>query len=290
MLDDLVAGYLRRLGLADTGPPSAEALAEIMRAHVGRIAYNTVDIQLGRPTPIAPEDAAGRIVATGRGGYCFHLNGALSLLLRRLGYDVTQHRGGVWNSDADIPLVPDTNHLVLVVHGLPGPGNPAGDWLVDAGLGDALHQPLPLTAGEYEQGPCRYQLSASPSAGDGWRFQHDPSGSFAGMDFEAAIAAPDAFDAAHAHLSTSPSSGFVRFLSAIRRDPAGADKLVGCTLRRIEGPRSVERELTDPAEWFAALADVFGLTLDDLDGSDRDALWKRTRATHDEWVARGRTG
>ena len=54
MLDDTTTGYLRRLGLDHLGPPSAEALAEILRAHVERVAYNTVDIQLGQPTPIAP--------------------------------------------------------------------------------------------------------------------------------------------------------------------------------------------------------------------------------------------
>jgi N-hydroxyarylamine O-acetyltransferase len=290
VLDDTVTGYLRRLGMGYPGPPSPEALAEIARAHVERIAYNTVDIQLGRPAPIDPAEAASRIVATGRGGYCFHLNGALSYLLTRLGYDVSQHRGGVWRDPDCDPLHPYANHLVLVVHGLPTADSPDGDWFVDAGLGDALHEPLPLVVGEYEQGPCRYQLSASPALDGGWRFQHDPTGSFTGMDFESAVAAPDAFEHSHAELSTSPTSNFVRFLAAQRRDGSGVDKLVSATLRRVEGARTVEWELRNQAEWFAALSDVFGLTLDDLSRDDRDELWRRARTAQEEWNARDRRG
>jgi N-hydroxyarylamine O-acetyltransferase len=284
VLDDTVTGYLRRLGLDDPGPPSVEALAEIHRAHVERVAYNTVDIHLGRPTSIAPTEAAQRIVMTGRGGYCFHLNGALALLLSRLGYDVTQHRGGVWSSADNVPLQPFANHLVLVVHGLPTVDNPDGSWFVDAGLGDALHEPLPLVAGEYQQGPCRYGLAASPVLEGGWQLRHDPTGSFVGMDFEPASAAPSAFELAHLELSTSPTSSFVRNFTVQRRDGTGVDKLVGCTLRRIEGARTVEWQLRNAVEFFAALADIFGLTLDDVEPNAREALWQRTLAAHEDWT------
>ena len=49
-------------------------------------------------------------------------------------------------------------------------------------------------------------------------------------------------------------------------------------LRRIEGARAVEWPLPSPAEFFAALADVFGLTLDDLDADDRARLWGDAQA------------
>jgi N-hydroxyarylamine O-acetyltransferase len=287
VLDDTVTAYLRRLGLDDPGPPSVDALAEIHRAHVERIAYNTVDIQLGRPIPIAPRAAARRIVATGRGGYCFHLNRALALLLRRLRYAVTQHRGGVWKADTEAPPRPFANHVALIVHDLPTVDSPDGNWFVDAGLGDALHEPLPLVAGEYRQGAFRYQLAASPTFEHGWRFRHDPTGSFVGMDFEHPEATPDAFERSHAVLSTSPTSTFVRYLTAQRRDGTGVDKLISCTLRRVEGERTLEWQLRSATEWLAALVDVFGLTLDDVDPDAREALWQRARAANEEWIRTG---
>ena len=77
-------------------------------------------------------------------------------------------------------------------------------------------------------------------------------------------------------MSTSPTSTFVKNVTVQRRDGTGADKLINCTVLRIEGARTVEWEITSPAEFFAALADVFGLTLDDLD-EDRGRLWRTPR-------------
>ena len=66
-----------------------------------------------------------------------------SELLLALGYDVSRHVGGVHGpvgpAEGDL-----TNHLVLTVRGLPTDAHPDGTWYVDAGLGDALHEPMPL--------------------------------------------------------------------------------------------------------------------------------------------------
>lgn len=282
MLD--VTGYLRRLGLDHPGPPTAEALALIHRRQVECIAYNTIDIHLGRQTTVDPLAAAHRIVTTGRGGYCFHLNGAVGALLVALGFDIRRHRGGVWSAADEVPLRPFPNHLALTAHGLPTAENPGGDWFVDAGLGDALYEPVPLRSGEVRQGPFEYGLTVSPALAGGWRFRHDPAGSFVGMDFEPRLATPDDFAEAHTVLSTSPTSGFVQYLSVQRRDEAGVDKLVSLTLRRIEGPRVSESEVGSATEWFAALADIFGLTLDDVDASEKAGLWRRVRAAQDQWL------
>lgn len=278
MLDATVAGYLRLLGFDDPPAPSVDALAEIHRAHVERVAYNTVNIALGRPGPIEPVLVAEALVATGRVGYCFQLNGALSALLLALGFEVRRHRGTVWKRPESVSMHPFANHLALTAHGLPSADNPGGAWLVDAGLGDALHEPLPLVAGTYEQGPFRYGLEASPVLPGGWRLRHDPAGSFAGMDFEESLADPDAFAGAHLNLSTAADSPFVRHLTAQRRDGCGVDRLLNGKIQRIEGARVVEWELSRPAEWFAALADVFGLTLDDVNADERDLLWTRAQA------------
>src|SRR5690349_19554438 len=108
-----VAGYLRRLGLDHPGPPTAEALAMIHRAHVERVPYETLDLHLGRPVPIEPDASTGRIAQTGRGGYCYHLNGALAELLSALGYQVRRHVGGVQRRTDARPVGATGNHLAL---------------------------------------------------------------------------------------------------------------------------------------------------------------------------------
>lgn len=279
-----VDAYLARLGLARPGPPSVAGLFALHRAHVARVAYENLEIQLGRPTTVDPHESAARVLR-GRGGYCYHLNGALSVLLRALGYEVRWHVGGVQPHTAAEPVGATANHLALTVHGLPAPECPDGVWLVDAGLGDGPYEPLPLRPGAYRQDPFAYGLARSTAVPGGWRFTHDPLGAFTGMDFAWPAAGPAAFADKHAHLSTSPESGFVQKPVAIRRDAGGADLLRGCVLARVDAGGRHEQQIDTATDWFAALADVFGLTLEDVDTDERVELWRRTRAAFEAWLA-----
>lgn len=278
-------GYLGRLGVAAPAPPDITTLHELHAAHAERIAYETLDIHLGRPTSIEPLDSVDRVLRR-RGGYCYHLNGAFSQLLVALGFDVVWHRAGVHGNPAEpAPGSVRANHLALTVHGLPTDDNPAGDWLVDVGLGDAMHEPLPLIAGVYEQKPFRFELSPSVTDPGGWRFQHDPAGSFVAMDFAPGPATVADFLARHEFLSTSPESGFVRVCSVQRRDALGADTLRGIVLSRYGEPMVADELIETAAEWFEVLADVFDLPLADVSPAERDGLWARVHAAHAAWEA-----
>jgi N-hydroxyarylamine O-acetyltransferase len=280
------SAYLRRLRLDHPGPPSVAALHALHRAQVERIPYEVLEIQLRRPTTVDPYDSAQRILTRHRGGYCYHLNGAFSLLLAALGYDVVWHRAGVQNhGDPRAGGADVANHLALTVHGLPSDACPSGDWLVDAGLGDALHEPLPLHEGTYVQGPMAFGMRPSQVEPGGWRFEHDPAGSFAVMDFRASRATTGDFLARHEFLSTAPESGFVRACSVQRRDAGGVDSLTGCVLRRDGHDPVAPRTLETADDWFGALRDVFDLPLTDIDAGERAVLWTRVHAAHEAWLA-----
>ncbi len=154
-----------------------------------------------------------------------------------------------------------------------------------AGLGDALHEPLPLHEGRYVQGPLTFGMRPSQAEPGGWRFDHDPRGCFAGMDFRAERATVADFAARHHHLSTSPESSFVQTSTVERRDGDGIDKLTGCVLRRDGLSRSSARTIETQEEWFDALADVFDLPLTDVDAPERARLWRRVYAAHEAWLA-----
>ena len=280
-----VDAYLARLQTPPE-PPSPGALRRLHRAHVERIPYEAIEIQLGNPTTVDPHDSAARILDRHRGGYCYHLNGAFSLLLEALGYDVVWHRAGVQNRADPAPVgAQRANHLALTVHGLPDDDNPSGDWLVDAGLGDALHEPLPLEPGIYTQGPLTFALDHSTTDPGGWRLEHDPKGSFAGMDFRAARATQEDFRARHVWLSTSPESGFVRACAVQRRDAGGVDILRGCVLTRLSATPSPARTIDSSDEWLETLAGTFDLPLTDLGEDARERLWTRVRRTHEDWLS-----
>ena len=276
-------GYLARLGLDHPGEPTLDALFALHRAQVERVAYTTVDIQRGRPPSIDSYESAARVAAIGRGGYCYHLNGALSVVLAALGYDVHRHRGSVWRDPAAPLFQPYANHLALTVRGLPSPENPVGVWFVDAGLGDALHEPIALRAGPVTQGIFTYRLSPSPLVPGGWRFEHDPRCSFNGMDFEPGDATMADFADGHADLSTSRTSSFVRRLTAQRRHADGCDKLVSCTVLRTRADGVHIQRLASSAEVRSLLADEFGLPLDDLEPGEWDAVYQKARAAQEEY-------
>jgi len=281
-----IEGYLRRLGIRDPGGgPSVGGLRALHAAHVERVAYEALHVQLGQVTTVDPYESAERIVRHHRGGYCYHLNGAFSVLLSALGYQVVWHRAGVQNHSDAAPPGAIGNHLALTVHGLPAEECPSGSWLVDVGLGDALHEPLPLHPGVYRQGPFSYQLRRSDAEPGGWRLEHDPRGSFVGMDFRPSRATVEDFTERHAYLCTSPESGFVRTCAVQRRDADGVDLLIGCVLRRVGDGPVEPRVIDSQGEWYGVLADVFGLPLTDVDAAARNRLWGRVRAAHEAWLA-----
>jgi N-hydroxyarylamine O-acetyltransferase len=160
-------------------------------------------------------------------------------------------------------------------------------WFVDAGLGDALHEPIPLRTGEYRQGPFTYGLAPwqGEGQGDGWRFTHALAASFISMVFTMAPVSMEAFAEAHERLSTSPDSSFVKALSVGRRDADGFDVLRGRVLTRIDSAGKRSRTVENAPDWYACLAEVFDLPLDDVDAAAREKLWARVSAAHEVWLA-----
>lgn len=280
-----VQGYLRRLGTEHPGKPTIEGLFALHRAHVERVAYTSLQVHLGQRTTPDPFDSAARIVA-GESGYCYHLNGGFGALLETLGYDVTWHRGRVWSREPRGhglgPITDEPNHLVLLVE--------AENTLYycDAGLGDALHEPLLCVPGETTQGPYTYKLERTrfDNGASGWSFTHDPKAdSFTGMVFEERIASLPDFVARHEWMETDPESGFVKNLDVYRRDAAGVDHLRGCVLTRSDGTTVTKRDITDSDEWFDALADIFALRLPGVGDVAQERLWKRVWEQHVAWSA-----
>src|SRR6185369_11294391 len=117
-----------------------------------------------------------------------------------------RHVGGVHGPEG--PSVEAlTNHLVLTVSGLSSAGNELGVWYVDVGLGDALHDTVPLVPATFTQGPFTLSLEQTDDGVGDWHLTHDPLGTFPGMSWRMRPATIDEFADRHEVLSTSPDSG-----------------------------------------------------------------------------------
>ncbi len=74
---------------------------------------------------------------------------------------------------------------------------------------------------------------------------------------------------------------------SISRSPCTESRHVarGQVLSRVAEAATAVRTLDTQTEWFDALADVFGLTLDDVDAAARTRLWQRVHTTRQAWLA-----
>ena len=128
--------------------PRTTACAAIMRAHVASIPFENLDVQLGRPITGDLDEIFAKLVERRRGGWCYEQNGLLGWALETIGFEVTRVAGGVMRADAGDAVL--GNHLALVVT-LDQP------WLVDAGFGGSLAEPIALAPAAHRHAP--YDLS-----------------------------------------------------------------------------------------------------------------------------------
>ena len=280
---DQIDRYLARLGIEQT-PPSIESLFALHRAQIERIPYESTWIHLGEHRSIDEGSSVAFLVDAGRGGYCFHLNGAFGALLRALGFRVEVHVGVVCGDLPDASAF--GNHMVLTVSGLSTEANPSGNWYVDTGLGDGLYEPLPLLVGRYRQGPMEFHLSQPTDGVGDWRLTHDPKGAFVSMSWQTRTATVDEFEVSHTHLSTSPDSPFVQTVCVQRRNATTLTALRALTLSTITGDGKRKSILDDRVQWFAALHDIFDLRLDNATDAACDLLWRSANESHVRHLAR----
>ncbi|WP_369371095.1 arylamine N-acetyltransferase [Promicromonospora sp. Populi] len=278
-MNPAVAGYLTRLGLDERPPATVATLFEIHRRHAEQLPYENLHTMLGSPPDIDATATLERVAAGGNTGYCFHHNGVLTSVLRALGYDVVPAWGHNWDTDAERQDV-HVGHLALYVRGLPTDDNPAGVWWPDVGLGDGMHAPLPLTAGEYRQGPFAYRLELRAG---GWTFHHDAKGSIVAVDLFDEELTTEQETAAHRRLTDPAGGAYARKLVVQRRLPDAAETLRGCMFTRT-GARAEKTELTTYDDWRDGLL-TLGIRLQGVDDDALRALFHRSLAAHREWLA-----
>ena len=126
--------------------PAADAagLAALQQAQRRRIAFENIDVLLGRGIDIAPDAIFAKLVTRARGGYCFEQNALFLRALKTLGFNARPLLGRVWLNAAAFPAggVPPRTHTFNLVR------LPDGDWIADAGFGGGDPHPMPLRPGD----------------------------------------------------------------------------------------------------------------------------------------------
>lgn len=243
-----LAAYLARIGHAGPVAPDSDTLAAIMRAHAASIPFENLDVQLGRPISGDLSEIFAKLVERRRGGWCYEQNGLLGWALEAIGFEVMRVAGGVMRvASGDIVL---GNHLALVVT-LDRP------WLVDAGFGGSLAEPIALAPARHRHAP--WDLSLAQIDDGYWRYEEWIRGRPFSFDFRADPADPALLARQQARLQTDPDSPFVLNLVAQRRAGDSHASLRGRVLTLSRADRHEEFLIEDARTLVDTLLTRFGL-------------------------------
>ena len=250
--------WLARIGYAGPRAPTLQALQALVAAHARAIAYESIDVLLDRPPRLDLASLQRKMIAGGRGGYCFEQNMLLRGGLRSLGYEITSLQARVIRGleiDAPRPML----HMVLRVE------LEEGSFLADVGFGNlAPTAPLrlsPLIEQETPHEIMRFipmgeELILQSKLGDKWEHIYR-------------VVLLPRFDAEYEicnwFTGTHPQSPYLNNLIAAR---PGHDRtrltLFNARFNVRHASGHVERRtLTHAAEYRSVLRDEFGIILSD---------------------------
>ncbi|MEU6197493.1 arylamine N-acetyltransferase [Streptomyces sp. NPDC047061] len=261
-----IGAYLHRLGADRPARPTAEALRELHLRHLRTVPFENLSIHLGEEIVLDGKQLLDKVVGAGRGGFCYELNGAFSVLLTALGFEVTPLAARVYGAEGRLGIPYD--HLALRVRTVDG-----SEWLADVGFGAHSHYPLAFAErGEQADPGGTFRIAAAGPDAAGVRGEDGAaagdldvlSGGKPQYRLEIRPRVLGDFTAGAWWHSTSPSSHFTQSLVCSRvTGDGGRITLSGRTLTETaaDGAREV-RELEQDEEVLGVYRERFGIRLD----------------------------
>ena len=252
--------WLARISYDGPLAPTLETLRGLVFAHAHAIAYESLDIMLGRVPKLGIAELQGKMIDHKRGGYCFEHNMLFRAGLRSLGYRVTSLQGRVVRGlaiDAPRPAI----HMLLQVE------LPEGPYLADVGFGNLAPTAPLLLAPHVEQptphGLMRFidvngELTLQQLLGQRWEhiYRVIP---YPRYDAE--------YEVANWYTATHPDAPYSSNMIAARPLPDGSRLTMFNGRVTLRGPNgeSHRRTLETPQAFAAVLREEFALAVSDGD-------------------------
>lgn len=136
-----VGAYLKRIGVEDENlPANVETLRRLQKQHLLHVPFENLDIHWKRTIVLEPRRFFEKVVGSGRGGFCYELNGLFNELLRELGYETRLVSARVAIGEGKFGPEYDHAAIIATIDG--------EEWLVDVGFGAFTIGPLKMALGE----------------------------------------------------------------------------------------------------------------------------------------------
>jgi N-hydroxyarylamine O-acetyltransferase len=251
-----IDAWFSRIGHAGAREPTLATLRAVIAAHTATIPFENIDVLLGRTPRLDVEALQRKLIAGGRGGYCFEQNTLLHRGLLALGFRVTGLLARVIRG-MDANASGPATHMVLRVD------LPEGPFLADAGFGNQTPTaPLALRPGVEQITPHETlrlfpvgeELTLQAKLGQDWQsiYRLSPHPRL-----------PIDFEVANWFTATHPASPFVGNLIVARPGPDGVRNTLfngRVTIRRKDAP--VERfRIEDDVGFQSEFGERFGIAL-----------------------------
>ena len=245
--------YFRRIGYSGRAAPDLATLEDLQALHVAAIPFENLSALMGEPIKLDPASLQAKMLAPGRGGWCFEHNLLFAHALEAVGFDVRRLAARVrWNVPENV--VTARSHMLVRV------SLPDGDYIADVGFGGlTLTAPLRLEP-DVEQStphePHRLRLAdglytlEARIAGE-WRMLYR---------FDLAEQVQADYEVSSWYLATHPASQFLSNLIVARAAPEARHALRNArySIHRPDGTTE-RRTLQDVAELRRLLAEVMRL-------------------------------
>jgi N-hydroxyarylamine O-acetyltransferase len=245
----VLSDYLARIKAVKTPEPTLEFVSYMMQCHLFSIPFENLDVQAGKVVSLIPEEIVDKIVYRNRGGYCYEVNGLLTMALQELGIACyfTSARSMTYATKR-----PRT-HLVVIAK-IEG-----RSYLLDTGFGShGIRLPMDLsqTNQEIVQDGQTYKLEKKGSDFNLYAWVHEtwlPQYSFKKQTYDYIDFAPVNY-----MNSTHPDSIFVKAPLIILFNSEGKKVLSGNTIKYYSNGKMTEK-VFDKSEYEVVLKEEFNL-------------------------------
>ena len=242
--------YAARIGYAGEYAATPEVLRALHFAHATHIPFENLDVLLGRPILLDPQSLWRKLVAGGRGGYCFEQNSLFAGVLEAVGFRLRRLAARVRLGTSGVR--PRLHMLLLVEAG-------GAQWLADVGFGaDGLLHPIPFRPGE-ESAQFAWKYRVVPE-GDEYILQSWRPESWTDLySFGLEAHYPIDYEVSNYYTSTFPGSYFRKALLAQLPGPELRVMLLNRKLIERTAAGVTETVVPDDEALLRVLAERFGL-------------------------------
>ena len=271
------SSYLQRIGFSGEADSSLATLEKIHQLHPCAIAFENINSFIAERVSLQPDAVFEKLVTQGRGGYCFEQNLILASILKKLGFQVTEHAARVlWRSPEKTEMA--RTHMLLKVD------IDEQSWIADVGFGGlTMTAPLRLEPELVQYTPNEaFKISRD---GDEFTIAVSLNGEWKQMYvFDLVPQYPVDFEMANHYVATHPQSHFVDNLVIARADTDSRHALENrtytrYTLKNDVGATDTKSEAGGKSEKFSQRIVEFNELLDLLGNTFKVALNKNVDVT-----------